>query len=802
MLNSITRRPLCLLCLLFLFAVYAFVGNKEPQPRWPVDEFDGRCVCVAGTVSDRLLKNGTFYVYVRDVSFDGNGFPEGASGITVKLSEAEAAQGRVKIGSKIKAKGVFAPYEKKRCEGCFDARSYYKIKGYDGQLNRARLIGISVSYDRVAETLRIIRGHLSDVLYENMSEDDAALVSAMTLGDKSGLDLRTKELYQNAGISHVLALSGLHIASVGLAILGFLKKIRVPGNLAGGITFGIISCYAVMTGMSTSTVRAMIMFGLFVLAKMCSRTYDLLSAASASALIVLSVNPYLLYDTGFLLSFGAVAGIAVIFPLLIRIPQDLLKNDEKKEPGKLYGSLCISLSVMVATLPVMGMSFMQISLFSVIINLLVIPLMSVVLLSGFGGMTAGLIGLFPAPILMITHYILCVYRSICEFTETIDGNIFLIGEPSKWQIITYAIIVVCAVIVRIAADHKERLLPKNVDRDGRHYSKDNGLRLKNRPDKITYIIKSSSDRSDLKKKNCAISLITVVMLIAAGGVLLIHPLSDLEIRNVDVGQGDCCLIWGSDVPTVMIDGGSSDIKNVAANRIIPVLKANRIRCIDHCFITHPDSDHINGVIEMLESPSCFISIKRVYINHTAVDKADSPANYERLVAAAKKRGTKIVYVRAGDRLSFGNVRLFAVSPLEGKQAFYADTNDASTVLYIQYDDDDGRKVFSGLVTGDIGEGAEKLIAGSLSDITYLKVAHHGSRYSSSGDFLRRVTPDISVISAGVDNSYGHPHDETLSRLSSAGTRIYRTDKEGEIILKLDDGHVRIHTALTVHEKSL
>ena len=795
MLTSIKRRPLCLLCLLFLLAVYSFVAGNEPEPPWPVDEFAGKCVCVAGTVSDRLLKNGTFYVYVRDVSFEGAGFPKGASGITVKLSESEAAQGRVKIGSKIKAKGVFAPYEKKRCEGCFDARSYYKIKGYDGQLNRARLLGISASYDRVAETLRVIRENLSSVLYDNMSDDDAALVCAMTLGDKSGLDLRTKELYQNAGISHVLALSGLHIASVGLAILGFLKKIRVPENSAGGITFGIISCYAVMTGMSTSTVRAMIMFGLFVLAKMCSRTYDLLSAASASALIVLSVNPYLLYDTGFLLSFGAVAGIAVIFPLLARIPQDLLQKDEQREPGKLYGSLCISLSVMAATLPIMGMSFMQISLFSVIINLLVIPLMSVVLLTGFGGMTAGLMGLFPTPILMITHYILCIYRSICEFTEKIDGNTFLIGQPAKWQIITYAIILISTVIMRIITDYRNNGYQKGVDRGGRHNFKDNGLLLKNQPDKITYIIKSAKDRVDMKNKNRSISLITVVMLLAAGSILLIHPRSDLEIRNVDVGQGDCCLIWGSDVPTVMIDGGSSDIKNVAAGRIIPVLKANRIGCIDHCFITHPDSDHINGIIEMMESASCPIKIKNVYVNHVAIDKADTSDNYERLVAAAEKRGTRIVYVRAGDRLSFGSVRLFVVSPLEGKQAFYADTNDASTVLYIQYDDDDGGKVFSGLVTGDIGEGAEKLIAGSLSDITYLKVAHHGSRYSSSGDFLKRVTPDISVISAGVDNSYGHPHAETLERLSDVGTYLLRTDEMGEIIVTYDDGKLTKKTLL-------
>ena len=263
------RRPLCLICLLFLFIIFICTGGAPPSPGWDVDRCKGLTVTVTGTVKDRQKKDETFLIRLTDVCFvskpdtaEGTYFPRGSTGIVIRTDADSASY--VKIGSRIEAKGVFAPFEVPTCEGQFDSRTYYMIRGYEGQLVRARITGISEKYDIMAEGLRRLRDRAVAILCDNMDEKDAGLVTAMTLGDKTLLDSGVKELYQQAGISHVLALSGLHIASVGLALLTLLKKSGLPVRLAALLAGGVIGLYAVMTGMSTSTARAMLMFALAV----------------------------------------------------------------------------------------------------------------------------------------------------------------------------------------------------------------------------------------------------------------------------------------------------------------------------------------------------------------------------------------------------------------------------------------------------------------------------------------------------------------------------------------------------------
>ena len=526
------QRPVCLICLIFLLIVYAATGGSAPAPAWDIDIADGKTVTVSGTVCDRQEKNGSFQVYLNNVSYktlnkdnsDQTYFPKRSKGIVVKLAD-ERQQEITKIGSIIEAKGVFVPFERARCEGQFDARAYYMVKGYEGQLKRARVTGATEKYSIIKEKLRHQRDRAAGILYENMDEEDAALTAAMTLGDKSGLDEEIKELYQKAGISHVLALSGLHIASLGLALLSLLKKAGVKQIWASLTVFFLIAVYAVMTGMSTSTERALIMFGLFVLSSVFGRSYDLLSAAAASAMVIIIISPYQIYDTGFLLSFGAVLGIACIFPILSSVPAGLLKIrgespylKEKKgslpefliRPAKTAGeSVCISLSVTLATLPVMGNSFMQLSVFSVLINIVVVPLMSFVLCTGFAGMITGFLGLKPDIIFKITSIILRFYRLLAETFEKIDGNILLIGKPSKAQTITYAIIMITVVITQNSTFSPNNLIThtkKNVDRTGRRFGNNNVDYLKKTGNKITYRMKTEKK---MKEKQVIIQLLMI-----------------------------------------------------------------------------------------------------------------------------------------------------------------------------------------------------------------------------------------------------------------------------------------------------
>ena len=316
------RRPLCLVCIVFLCVVYLFMKGKPPSPSWDVDALNGRTLSVSGKITDRQIKNGVLNIYLKNVHIERNAFltgadkadfPQKVNGIVVKIPDYENIVDFVRLGARIEARGVFAPFDKPMNEGQFDARSYYMIRGYEGQIKRAHITGVSKGYSRFAEKLREIRDMAESVIDENMSAEDAGLLAAITLGDKTGLDTEIKELYQNAGISHVLALSGLHIASVGLCLLKILRKIGVRLGIAAALSGGLIVVYGIMTGLSTSTLRAMIMFGLAVIAMIIGRTYDLLSAAALSAILIVAENPGYLFDSGFLLSFGAVVAIGVVF---------------------------------------------------------------------------------------------------------------------------------------------------------------------------------------------------------------------------------------------------------------------------------------------------------------------------------------------------------------------------------------------------------------------------------------------------------------------------------------------------------
>lgn len=762
------------------------------------ESYDNKTVTVTGIVTDRQIKNEVLTVYLRSASFDGD---DNNTGMILKLNDTGMVS-KIKLGSTVEARGVFALFGAPRCEGQFDIRKYYLIRGYEGQVVRAMILGVSEQYDHISEMLRIVRDRSFDVLRDNMSEEDAGLVAAMTLGDKSGLDPDIKELYQLAGISHILALSGLHIASVGLAVLKILKRTVIPGKVAYIISLSLIAVYAVMTGLSVSTVRAMIMFGLFVIASVIGRSYDLLSAAALSAIMILMENPYYIYDTGFLLSFGAVLGIACVYPVLAQIPASVMKAPPKsrilRALLKIYECMCISVSVTIVTLPVIAENYMQISLCSVLINLIVVPLAGLALFTGFSGMILGNIGIKPCVILMITHYILRLYELLAQASAKIYGSVVVLGQPGKIQKITYAVIVITVVIWRNSQFFNNTGKANGVDRYSRTPENYNMRYIKKSRNKIAYIIESEKNRARRRRKNILISFGIIGLFLIAAVILMLHPRHDMEIRNVDVGQGDCALVWGKDVPTLMIDAGSSDIKQTAKYRIIPVLKANRITTIDMCLISHMDSDHINALIEMLEGDLDIIRIRRIVITSSACFSESE--NYSKLIDGASAKHIPVNIISAGERIEAGDLKITCISPdrVETKKdaGYVADENDVSMVLRLERRDPKTGTVFSALFTGDAGASVEKRIKEDAGSVSYLKVAHHGSRNSSDPEFIQSLAPSISVISAGVDNSYGHPHAETLYTLHGIGSSIYCTNECGQVTVLVDGDSASVSGFMT------
>lgn len=548
--------------------------------------------------------------------------------------------------------------------------------------------------------------------------------------------------------------------------------------VAGIIASVVMLLYCMMTGMSVSTVRALIMFVLGLLAMILGRSYDLLSAASFSSVCVVMINPLYIYDAGFRLSFMAVISIGIISPGIYALFSPLSEN-------RIVNSLLLSISIQIGTLPIVAYHYYQTSVLGIVLNLIVVPLMSVVLIMGIiiavmGLMPpVGFIDLLIKVCSEITHVILALYEYLSSICAGVKWNVIITGRPKEIQIIVYycvilgIVVAIDRVIVRGKNNNISEITQFSIDQ--------NSHRFKGHKNKFIKISKR---------------LILCAFFMLSGVILLLGHNKPYSIRNLSVGQGDCSIITNK-THAIIVDCGSTTEDKVGTYRLIPSLKANRNTFIDAIFISHFDADHVNGIIELIND--------RIYMNRIGcfvISKAASVYDkdkeaYRKLAEFSITHDIPIYEMSLYDRAVIGDSVITCLSPSDKltDERFYEDTNSASLVLSIT-DKVSGKKC---LFTGDMTFQTENelmrndVIARkdvfSENGYNYLKVAHHGSNLSSSELFLERVSRKyltnsggVCVISVGRNNSYGHPGGETLGRLGLfyPAECIFRTDTDGEI----------------------
>ena len=721
----------------------------------------------------------------------------------------------IPIGSNITCRGKIYRFDTAENYGQFNSREYYYIRGYNARAINCSLIKVVPKYG-LRNILYEFKGQIKEVYSAFLNEMDAGIMSAIMLGDKTELDKEVKELYQVSGIAHILSLSGLHIATLGLGLLKLLtliiRAVSYKTSLCndmdiGGIKTKIIagaisSCfmvlYCIMTGMSISTIRALIMFILGVIASLLGRSYDLLSAAAISSVISALINPLYIYDAGFQLSFMAVISIGTINPILNQVFDKISKN-------KITQGILLSVSIQIGTFPIVAYHYYQVPIMGILLNLIVVPLMSVVLICGVSIAVFGLPGflwgnklilLFIAKVSGKTaHIILAVFDKICKLSSTIKWNIVITGKPKMIQIVVYyfMILIYIFIMIRILKSEKgkEELnrYYRVIDRTGRRFI--------GHKEKCMHILKR---------------LILCVFPLMACVILMLGHREGYVIHNLSVGQGDCAIIRNK-THVIIIDCGSTDNDRVGQYRLIPFLKANRVNKIDSVFVSHFDSDHVNGIIELIEDDFYGSKIRRIIISKAAPIIDGQTENYERLINDSITCDIPICTICAGDTFMIGDSFIRCLSPesapkrltlyedgnsenivlrdLDKQYAMYeyinkySDTNSASMVLDITNINSGYRMCF----TGDIDSDTEKrIVTGYHGDYDYLKIAHHGSSSSTSEEFLDWAFPQIGldrrrtcVISVGMNNRYGHPHKETLYKLYSKEAAIYRTDQMGECV---------------------
>lgn len=740
----ITKRPLCFACLLYVFITYIILtalGGVDINQNMN----DFKSISVTGYIYDKSHKNGNEILHLDNCVLNGN--IDKKSKYMVYINDGAPGVDYYKIGQKVVIKGQYSNFDLPENEGQFNMRKYYRTKGIDAKINNADILAASIEYDKIKNTLFDIREKTKQVYYEYYDDEKAGIMSALVLGDKDNLDKDIKSLYQDAGIAHILSLSGLHIATVGMALLGFLKKRGMPIKIAAFISITIMLMYGIMTGMSTSTIRALIMFILGIIARCVGRTYDLLTAVAFSALLILIENPYYVYDSGFLLSVSAVLGIGIIYPALLFNIQN-----------RIYQSLIVSVSATLATLPVVMSSFYRVSRIGVFLNLAIVPLVGILLA---GGIATGTLGLIQNYILQTkldkiidllsfpVKYILNLYDFLATKSTSIKGNTWIPGEPTHLQIAVYIILMTCAVYILTV-----------------HANSKNGYAGSPKWPWDTYV-----------KRIAGIVIIMLALILIS-----LRPRSELEYRAVSVGQGSCNIIYGKNVPTIMFDCGSTDVKEVFKYRVEPVIYYNGINKIDYVFLSHKDNDHISGFLEMLNDERRNISIGKVFMS----------MRDDELCKLCSDNGIEYHIINKGDVIKNRDIVIECLSPEydSSKTWMNTDGNAASIVLKISHIN----STFSAMLTGDIDSETEmKIVNDGIFPVTLVAIPHHGSKYSSSPEFLKATDPVISIISCGKGNSYGHPHKETLERLEEYApkAKVLRTDESGQITVEVNNGSTSV-----------
>ena len=676
--------------------------------------------------------------------------------VDIDLSELS----RILYGRKISCTGSFEAFDGELNPGQFDANAYYKNEGYTGILD-AKDIRIVKEEESFSPDIYLHRLNLaiSEKYKKILGEKNAGSLSAMVLGDKTSLDEEIKELYQENSISHLLSISGLHISLLGGAVFLFLRRLKISFSFPLIASSIILIIYGAFTGFSVSTSRAIVMMSVLFISFVIGKSYDLPSGLALAALILIVMNHRVIYQSGFLLSFFAVIGIFYIMPELLYI----FKVDIYHKRGIIKGlhlllaSIISSISILLATLPIVLNNFYEVSLTGIILNIIVIPLMSLVVITGLlGGFVALVSEILGSFILGITHYILNLYTLFCRLGDRLTFLRLIIGKPDKWQIVLYYLLLVIVFYF---------------------------LALKRRENKLRSLKNNLSEGYNTSKRIVVTGLMTFTSFL-----IIAYKPREFSINMLDIGQGDCFVVNDGNNDIYISDCGSTTVQNVGKTRLLPFLKSKGWGKVDTIFISHMDKDHVNGVNDLLKCAE--ITIGRIIISASYKSDKLNCEELEELKELAKMRDIKLFYMKKGDEIVGKDISFRCIYPT-GEEDI-EDQNEASIVMRMDY------KGLSMLFTGDIaGSTEEKIIDSSDEDILdcdILKVCHHGSKNSSTDDFLKKVSPKLYLISCGLMNRYGHPHRDALSRMTEEGGRILRTDHMGGTQIKLADGKLIITMA--------
>ncbi len=557
-----------------------------------------------------------------------------------------------------------------------------------------------------------------------------ALAEALLLGRRERMDPEVRDRFARAGLVHLLAISGSHVGLLAAVALLLGAMARLPRERLAWFTLFSVAAYLAMIGAPASAVRAGIMLALGLVATVLQRPSAYLPIIAAAALALLAVEPLVVLDPGFQLSFAGVLGIVGARRALRAVPK---ARRGRRWAWRLAEALTMSAAAFLATAPIAAHHFGQVAPVAVLANLPAVPLMALALAGVVGAVLLSLLA-FPVARLLAdgAGVAFDALNQVAVFAADLPhGHLFVARPPwGVWMLGALALLLALDAAVRSRA-------------------------------RVRWLVAAGSAAS--------------VALLASA--LAAIPHGELEVHFLDVGQGDAIAVRSPAGRWLLVDAGPrSRTFDAGERRVLPFLRAHGARRLEALVLTHPDLDHIGGAPTVLRG----IPVARVVEPGLAVGKE----SYLEVLDEVEAHGVAWVEARAGRALELDGVRLEFLWPEGETLDGAAEANQISAVARLRFHD------FAMLLTGDASEEVERRLVERYGDglrAQVVKAGHHGSATSTSAELLRAARPELVVISAGRRNRYGHPAPEVLGRLRDAGIRIARTDLEGTVTLRAAAG---------------
>lgn len=614
----------------------------------------------------------------------------------------------------------------------FDYAAYLQRQGFSAAVSTAYTGEIILMKQGGGNILRLLSAKIRlrlDQALETIPLKHAEYIKGVFLGEKSGLSVYEKRILAETGILHAFAVSGLHvgyIAALAALLLGQHYKRRWPRLLLG---LALLLFYLFLVGFRASVLRATIMASLVLLAPVFHEKSDLLNSWGLAVLLVLSWRPALLFDAGFQLSFGTVLAIGLLQPVFSRL---------LPRKGWLKDSFAITFAASLGSMPLVAWYFHLASFAGWLLSPVLLLLIGLVVVLGMAATLTAIFSLTLASWLLISAgFLMEIVYTVAEWAAGFRLSWMALMRPGIGILILYFML--------LAA------LPWVFRRWGK-------IR--------TYL---------------AIAAMMALMLLPLGsktGAYLtgLEPEAGLlEVVFLDVGQGDCAVVFTPKGQTIVIDGGGTvqDLYWAGDYILAPYLQSRGLSRIGLVINSHPHEDHIGGLFSVL----------RLFQTDTALLSAacgEIPLQ-QQFAEEAQAANCRIILAQGGESyLLEEDLSLEILSPPKGAVYSAVTANEGSLLMQLRY------KELAILFTGDL-EGANLTRAAGMSEVKadILKLPHHGSIHSMNEDFYRRVNPQAVVVSAGQNNPFGHPSPVISDYWQEQGIPFYRTDKHGAITLVSD-----------------